>query len=98
MRGPLVGAFLAERRGDRHLRHDRGAAAADEALVDQQDPLGPGARRRKRGVHAGAAGADNQDVRLDVSHLSGFTPCPNKATIGTAKPSTRRYGAAASAT
>ena len=84
MRCPVVGTFLSESRGDRHLRHDRGAAAADEALVGEEHPLGPGARRRERGVHSSAAGADNQDLGLDMGHPSDFAPCPSRATIGTA--------------
>ena len=94
---PVVGAFLAERRRHRHLRHDRRAAAANKALVDQQHPLGPAARGGDRGVHAGAAGPDNQDICRDIAHAADLVPLARIATIGTAKPSLRRYCAAARA-
>ena len=95
MRGPVVGAFLAQRRRHRHLRHHRGAAAADEALVGEQHLPGPGPRGGDRGIHAGAAGPDDQHIALEVGHAGvghagGFTPCARIAAIGTAKPSARR--------
>jgi hypothetical protein len=61
MMAPVVGSFRAERRGDRHLRHHRRAAAADETAVDQQHPAAP-ARRLDRRIHAGPARADDEDV------------------------------------
>ena len=90
MRLPIVRAFFAERRRNRHLRHDRRAAAADEALVGQQHMTGAGARRRDRGIHAGATGADDQYIGSEIGHLGDLVPLARIATIGTAKPSPRR--------
>jgi hypothetical protein len=79
MRGPVVGAFVPKRRRHRHLRHHRGAAAPDKALVGEQHMPRPGPRRGDRGVHASAAGADDQYIALEmgrgsVDHAPGFTP------------------------
>ena len=53
--------MLAQRDGHGHLRHDGRAAAADLALVEQQD--GRAVLRRGDGrVHAGAAGADDENI------------------------------------
>ena len=62
---PVVGDFLAERDRDRHLRHDGGAAAPDQAAVGEKDAAA-GARRLDRRIHAGAARSDDQDVGLDM--------------------------------
>jgi hypothetical protein len=48
---PVVGRFLAERHCDGHLRHDGGAAAADQAALDQHD------------LRAGTRGADGRACR-----------------------------------
>jgi len=74
MHRPVVGAFLAERRRHRHLRHHRGAAAPDQALVCEQYLPGAGPRRADCGVHPGAAGAGDQHIALEVGHAPGFTP------------------------
>jgi len=87
---PIVGAFFTERRRDRHLRHDRRTAATDQALVHEQHTLGSGARRRDRGVHAGAAGPDDQDIGCESGHAGDLVPQARIATIGTAKPSAVR--------
>jgi hypothetical protein len=36
MQRPVVRLLMGDRSGDRHLRHDRGAAAADQPLVEQE--------------------------------------------------------------
>ena len=90
MRLPIIWTFFAERRRYRHLRHDRRAAAADQALIGQQDMPGPGARRRDRRVHAGASGPDNQHIGGEIDHAEDLVPLARIATIGTAKPSPRR--------
>src|SRR5947207_12133008 len=95
MRLPIIWTFFAERRRYRHLRHDRRAAAADQALIGQQDMPGPGARRRDRRVHAGASGPDNQHIGGESGHAEDLVPLARISMIGTAKPSPRRYGAAA---
>src|SRR5205807_637928 len=72
----------------------RVAAAADEALVDQQDLFGAGARRRNRGIHASAPGPDDQHIGRKIGHAGDLVPQARIATIGTAKPSAVRYRAA----
>ena len=73
---PMIGRLGAERDGDRHLRHHGGAAAADQAAVGEQH-VAAAARRLDRGVHAGGAGADHQDVRFRThrfgSHATSAT-------------------------
>jgi hypothetical protein len=78
---PIVVALLGERGGDGHLRHDRRAAAADQTLVEEHNAPGTGARSRDRGVHAGAARADNQHIGVEMDHR-GLTPRPRIAAIG----------------
>jgi hypothetical protein len=68
MRVPIIGAFLTERRRHGHLRHHGGAPTPDKALVYQQHTIGAGARRSDGGVHAGAAGADDQEVGFEMGH------------------------------
>jgi len=48
-------------RGDGHLRHHGGSAAADETSVNQQH-TGALPRRLDRRIHAGAARSDHEDV------------------------------------
>jgi hypothetical protein len=62
---PMIRRLLAQRCGDRHLRHDRGAAAPNQAAV-RQNHRRTGPRGFKSRVHAGAAGTDHQDVGLDM--------------------------------
>jgi hypothetical protein len=62
---PMVGDFFAERHRDRHLRHDGGAAAPDQAAVGEKDAAA-GARGLDRRIHAGTPRSDDQDVGLDV--------------------------------
>ncbi len=86
---PVVGRLVAQRHGDRHLRHHGGAAAADQAAVDQEH-VAAGARRLDRGVHARRAGADHQHVGLDLhglGHAAIPVSCPRAA-------SNRRPGSA----
>jgi hypothetical protein len=63
----------AERDGDGHLRHDRRAAAADLAFVDEKH-RGAIARRGDRRVHAGAASADYQYICRELGHDRFVTP------------------------
>ncbi len=63
---PVIGEFLGECGRHRHLRHDRGTAAADEVLVDQQHLLRPGPRSGDRGIHSGAAGSDDQHIGFQM--------------------------------
>ena len=66
--------FLPPKRdGDGHLRHDRRAAAADLALVDEKH-RGAIARRGDRRIHAGAAGADYQYICRELGHDRFVTP------------------------
>ena len=65
---PMVRRLGAERDGNRHLRHHGGAAAADQASVDQQH-LTAGAGGLDRGVHPGRAGADHQHIGLQLNRL-----------------------------
>ena len=53
--------LFAQGDGDGHLRHDRRAAAADLAFVEQQHRCAR-ARRGDGRVHPGAAGADDQHI------------------------------------
>jgi len=52
--GRVVRRLFAERHGHRHLRHDGGTAATDEAAIDEQR-LGAGACRGQCGIHASRA-------------------------------------------
>ena len=75
-----VGLGLAQRRGDGHLRHHRGAAAAHHVAIGEHDPLRARFRRGERRIHAGAARADHEHVRLDMgrrfAHLCLPRPSP----------------------
>ena len=73
-----VGLGLAEGGGDGHLRHHRGAPAADHVPVDENDPARARLRRRERRIHAGAARPDHQDVGVDMEGFRGrhFRPSP----------------------
>jgi hypothetical protein len=59
------------RRRYRHLRHHRGAAAPDQTLVGSNTTR-PCPRRGERGIHAGAAGTDDQDVGLEMHQTGGL--------------------------
>ena len=69
MMAPMIRHLLAQRDRDRHLRHDRGAAAADQAAIDQQH-VGVRLVGRDRRRHAGGARADHQHVRRKRSFLT----------------------------
>src|SRR5262249_59507420 len=43
MMGPVIRRLRAQRDGNRHLRHHRGAATADQAAIDKEHAA-PGAR------------------------------------------------------
>ena len=64
---PVIGAMFAQGNGDRHLRHDRGPAAADQAAVDQVHAAAV-ARCGNCGIHAGAARAYYQYVTIESDH------------------------------
>lgn len=66
---PMIRALLAQRNGDCHLCHDRGAAAADQAAIDQVYAAAV-ARRGDCGIHAGAAGADHQHIAFKSDHFA----------------------------
>ena len=64
---------MADGRRHGHLRHHRGAAAADQALVQQQHvSAGPGGRNG--GVHARSAGADDQHIGFEMDHEREYRP------------------------
>ena len=63
----------AERYGDGHLRHDRRAAAADLAFVDEQH-RGAIACRGDRRVHTGATSTDYQYICRELGHDRFVTP------------------------
>jgi hypothetical protein len=67
---PVVGSLGAERDGDGHLRHHRGATAANQAAVGENH-LTTAARRFNRRVHAGSAGSDHQNVRSRTHRFLG---------------------------
>ena len=75
---PMVGRLRAERDRDRHLRHDGGAAAPDQAAVDEKDAAAR-ARRLDRRIHAGAARSDDQDVGLDMHGVMAHAGTPSPA-------------------
>ena len=62
---PVIWRLFGKGGSDRHLRHHRGAATPDQAAVRQHHGR-TRPRGFKRGVHAGAAGPDHQDVGLDM--------------------------------
>ena len=68
MAGPVIRRLFAHRHRDGHLRHDRRAAAPDQALVQQQHPCAA-ARRGYGGIHAGPARPDHQHVGF---HMGDF--------------------------
>ena len=65
---PVVRRLRAERDRDRHLRHDGGAAAPDQAAVGEEDAAARAGSLDRR-IHAGAARSDDQDVGF---HVHGF--------------------------
>jgi hypothetical protein len=65
----MIRDFRAERHCNRHLRHHRRAAAADQAAVKQQHPA-LGARRLDRRIHPGGAGANHQHIGFGVHHFA----------------------------
>ncbi len=71
---PVIGRLLAQGHGDRHLRHHRGAAAADEAAIDEQD-IGARLIGRDRRRHAGGARADHQHVRRESRRVALRRDC-----------------------
>ena len=70
VKAPVIRRLRAERDRDRHLRHDGGAAASDQAAVEQEHTA-TCARGLDRGIHAGAARSDDQDVGFDM-HFGVF--------------------------
>src|SRR5947208_16497751 len=68
MKAPVIRRLRAERGGNRHLRHDGRAAAADQAAVDEENAA-TRARGLDRRIHAGTARSDDQDVGFDVHGL-----------------------------
>ena len=69
MMRPVIRFLLADRGRNRHLRHDRRAAAADQALIDQYG-IGAIPRGGDRGVHAGAACANHQNIATSAVMIS----------------------------
>ena len=67
---PVVVGLRAQRHRNGHLRHDRCAAAPDQAAIGQQHAA-TGARGLDGGIHAGGSGADDEHVRLGVQGLFG---------------------------
>jgi hypothetical protein len=63
----MVGALRPDRGGHRHLRHDSGPAAPNQAAIQQQDP-GATPSRFDRCIHAGATGTDHQHVGIHLPH------------------------------
>ena len=66
-----VGLGLAECGGDGHLRHHRGAPAADHVAIGEDDPACPRLGRGERRIHAGAARPDDEHVRFDMGGRFG---------------------------
>ena len=67
---PVVVRLRAQGHRNGHLRHDRRAAAPDQAAIGQQHAA-TGARGLDGGIHAGGSGADDEHVRLGVQGLFG---------------------------
>ncbi len=77
MQRPVVRLLMGDRSGDRHLRHDRGTTAADQALVEQEHRP-PLACRGDRRIHAGPSRPDDKHVRGQMRHGSS-SPSPRGA-------------------
>ena len=79
--GPVVGLFVADGGGNGHLRHDGGAAAAHQGLVQQQHGrLFPG--RGNGRVHARAAGSHHQNICEQMSHAESLVQRANTVQHG----------------
>ena len=62
---PVIWCLLAQSGCDRHLRHDSGAAAPDQAPIGKND-RSPTLRRVQRRIHARATGADHEDIGFEM--------------------------------
>ncbi len=60
---PMIRRLFAERGSNRHLRHDRGAATADQASVGE-DHIDAGSRGLKRRIHPCPACPDHEYIGL----------------------------------
>jgi hypothetical protein len=60
---PVIGRLLAQRSSNRHLRRDGGAAATNQTAIGE-DNWDASARCLERRIHAGATGANHQNIRL----------------------------------
>src|SRR5262249_43339084 len=69
MVAPMVRLLRANCHRDGHLRHHGRTAASDQAAVDQQHATA-GARGFDRGIHAGAARPDDEDVGFGPHRLT----------------------------
>jgi hypothetical protein len=69
----MVGGLRAEGNGNRHLRHHRGAAAADQAAVGEQN-LAAAARRLDRRIHPGSARSSEDEITALMGQLLDFYP------------------------
>jgi hypothetical protein len=58
---PVVGSLGAERDGDGHLRHHRGATASDQTAVGKKH-MAASTRSLNGRVHSCSAGTNNQDI------------------------------------
>jgi hypothetical protein len=67
MKGGGVRFLGAQCRSDGHLRHHRGAAAANEAFINQAN-RGAVAGRSDSGVHPGAPRADDENICGEMGH------------------------------
>ena len=83
--GPVVRLFVADGRGNGHLRHDGGAAAAHQGLVQQQHRRVLPGRGNGR-VHAGAARAHHQNVCRQMDHAGSLVQRGKTVQHGAGRP------------
>ena len=89
MVAPVVRCLRTERDRNRHLRHDGGTAAPDQAAVDQEH-VATRARRLDRRIHPGRARSDDQDVGFDMHRITAHAGAPSPAFYGCVLPASCR--------
>ena len=75
MEPPVIRHLFTQRNGNRHLRHDGCAAAANQAAVNQRR-LTALVRCGNGRTHAGTARADNQHIGFKVLNMSRTHAAP----------------------
>ena len=79
--GPVIRFLLADCRRHGHLRHDGGAAAADQAFIDKHR-LGTVTACRNCRIHACSAGTDHKNVCCNIGcHRLNQIPLIRKALL-----------------